>query len=146
MEQTTNRTVLLDIRSCIDTDGDVDETLITTVGQFYRLGDDWYLSYQDQGDSPSDRTRTTIKVRPDGEVIIARSGSISGRILLRTGERTLFTYYTPYGELELTARSWETFTETDGRSGRLRLRYDIGTDDSRISENTIDITFKESAK
>lgn len=140
--QTVKKRILLHIHSSINTDGEVAETQLASAGYFYRLGDDWYLSYEEPGDTPADCTRTTIKVLPDGTAIVARSGSVSGRIVLQAGQRTLFTYYTPYGELELTAQGREIAAETDGDTGSLRLWYEIGTDQGKISENAITITFK----
>ena len=113
-----------------------------TNGLYYLKGDTTYLSFVENQDYGSVRTKVKIK---DDEVLILRSGAVSMRHVYRNKEVTHGMYQNPAGNFEMVTRTnnIEYKWYNNSNKGKLFLAYSLQLQGESTGNYAITITFKE---
>lgn len=130
--------VKVTVRSVQTMDGETEETVFETDGEYEKAENGARLSYRQTDENGTVNTVITVKET----VCIERTGVLSSRLILEKDKPHLCPYGTPYGTFSLgvTAKEIQNFLTADG--GTLRLVYRLDAGGAPI-ENDILITVKE---
>ena len=136
------RDVMITISSTQTVDGAGDCAEFITQGK-YRAGSDGVHFFYDESELTGlDGTCTSFFVTDD-RVVMSREGSVTSRMEFQEGQRSEFSYKTPYGALNMALDTFRIDREFDKDGGRLEIEYDLDLDRSVVSRNRFKINVKE---
>lgn len=96
-----------------------------------------YIRYQDRSLSPGQCTSTVLKFTDDSLVLL-RKGAVDNEQRFMAGRETRSTYQTPYGRLDLSARTDRLSIVFDAlQGGRIEIGYELFVNGAFQSRNTL---------
>ena len=135
--------VLISIKSSQSMGGEEAEpTELITLGNYACRGGLKKFSYMESAITGLEGTKTEFLIRSE-EVVMNRTGSITGRMVFNLGKKHSFLYGTPYGTLALGINTNSIDVRLDERGGSVELAYDLDFENALLSRNRISITIKE---
>ncbi len=123
----------------IQRDSAGEEQVIETIaeGKYAFRAGRHYIRYKDQSLSPEQCTSTVLKFNNDSLVLL-RKGAVDTEQRFIPGQETRSTYRTPYGNLDLSARTDRLSIVFDAQQGgHIEIGYDLSVNGAFQSRNTL---------
>ncbi|MGL5972736.1 MAG: DUF1934 domain-containing protein [Oscillospiraceae bacterium] len=133
--------ILLDIKSTQTADFKSDKIEIKTYGDFYKKGDNYYISYKDSPATGLENHTTMMKIE-DKKATIKRFGKYKSTLIMDTEIKTIAKYPNPAGFMILGISSVELNKNLDAKGGSLQISYDIDVDDVHLCRANLNINVK----
>jgi uncharacterized beta-barrel protein YwiB (DUF1934 family) len=105
-------------------DGEENSYELTTVGNYTKKGDKYYISYEGSEITGYENSRTTLKVKED-YVSMIRFGKASAQMVFEKGSNYSGYYNTPYGQLVIDVATTDMKIDIDDEGGEFYLDYYI---------------------
>ena len=85
-------------------------------------------------------------VTADGDfAVVEQTGSRASRLQIRQGERSVSSYETPYGSLQVGVTGLRVDNALTPEGGTLSLCYEVDINAASVSTNTIDIRVRRTS-
>ena len=135
--------VLIKIKGVASVDGEKEVIELTTIGNFYKKSNNYYLIYDESEATGYEGMTTTLKVEGNDCVTMERAGKTRSQLIIEKGKRHLCHYDTGNGELMIgvSAKKINSMLNDDG--GELYFNYSLDINSSLASENEVFIDVKE---
>ena len=136
--------VLISIKGTYTGEETSDSLDLTTVGNFYRRNDSYYIRYQESEATGYEGCTTTVRVEADQRVTISRSGKAKSQLILEKQRRHLCHYDTGMGAF--TVGVFPNLIESDltDQGGAVHFRYTLDINSSFASKNDVVIQVRVS--
>ncbi len=105
-------------------DGEENCYELTTMGNYTKKGDKYYISYEGSEITGYENTRTTLKVKDD-YVSMIRFGKASAQMIFEKGSKYSGYYNTPYGGLTVDVTTKDIQVDINDDGGEFKLDYYI---------------------
>lgn len=107
-------------------------------GKHYIKNNKHYLLYDEIDEESGIKTKNTIKFT-DTSAEVIRKGTINGRLVFSKGDNNQSLYSTPFGDLlmEIFTKNIKLNQQQD--SVNLRIDYELYANNSKVSDNEIEI-------
>lgn len=105
-------------------DGEENCYELTTVGNYTKKGDKYYISYEGSEITGYEDSRTTLKVKRDS-VSMIRFGKSSAQMIFEKGSKYSGFYNTPFGGLSVDVTTKNLQVDIDDDGGEFSLDYYI---------------------
>lgn len=122
-------------------DGDSDGLETTLMGKFEGEGDNYTLSYTENGELEG--CKVTLRVENGDTVTMTRSGMFETELIIQRGVRHNCSYSTPAGNLMLGVFAGRVESDMGKNGGRLEFDYTLDLGAGVVSENYLVITVTE---
>ena len=123
-------------------DQDDDSIELVTHGNYYKKGEDYYITYKESELTGLGSTTTTVKVEPS-RVTIIRFGETRSHMIFEEGEKHISYYDMGAGALTIGISTKQIRCRLDDSGGRLMIDYAMEINNSMTGENAFDITVTE---
>ncbi len=123
-------------------DNETESVELTTSGTLEQTADGWEIRYEESEATGMEGTSTTVHVSPN-KVLLERTGSNAGFLLLEKNVRHHSNYSTPYGALDLGTYATSLEYTLTPMGGELEFAYTLGFNGIVNSEHTVHITIQE---
>lgn len=123
-------------------DQDDDCVELVTHGNFYKKGEDYYITYDESEITGLGKTSTTVKVEPN-RVTIIRFGETRSHMIFEEGEKHVSYYDMGAGSLTIGISTKKLRARLNDNGGRLVINYTMEINNSMTGENSFDITVSE---
>ncbi|MBQ8303865.1 MAG: DUF1934 domain-containing protein [Clostridia bacterium] len=120
-----------------------DSIEMTSVGKLNYDENGYSIVYDESDAIGAGGVKTSLQVLNDSLVILNRSGSVDGRLVVENHKRNSCIYSVPEGTLSIGIYGKSVESDMTENGGRLFLSYTIDAQSNLISENTVEITVKE---
>lgn len=127
-------------------DGEEDSVSLSTVGQFRRENDTFFITYEESAATGFEGDTTTLAIESDKKVILRRRGISNTQLIIELGQRHLSHYNTGFGDLMIGIRGEKIKNTLGDHGGTLSLRYSLDVNANALSVNKLDITVSERAE
>jgi len=118
-------------------DGD-DRIETITPGTYKKIGDYYYIKYEELQEGFTEKTNVLLKVKP-GLMEITKKGLINVHMIIATGEAHQTNYATPFGNL-IFAIHGERITLTETASGlQIYAKYGMDVNFEHLSVNELKV-------
>lgn len=114
----------------------------TTDGHYFKDGDATCFSYMESDVTGLEGTRTSVIVKPD-HVVVDRDGSITSRMIFKTGEKNSFPYDTPFGTAMLGVKTRRISQNFNEHGGELEVDYVVDMEHALVARNKIQLNIRE---
>jgi len=137
------KSVLIQVKGTqVYPDGREDKQDFQTIGSFYKRQGDYYIIYQESEATGMTGVSTTLRVEKN-KLTLNRMGSAEQRQIFEPGVLYYSTYVTSFASIYLSALTEEMEIGLTELGGHITLKYNLFTDDEKISQNTLMIMIKE---
>ena len=119
-----------------------DTVELTTSGRFSPVDGGWELQYSESEATGMDGTVTTLHILGD-RIVLERTSSHAGMLVLERHRRHHSHYATPYGALDLGTYATELHWALSETGGTLDFAYTLGFNGSVNSTHAVHITVQE---
>lgn len=120
----------------VESTGDNVEML--AAGRHYIKNNKHYLLYDEIDEESGIKTKNTIKFN-DASAEVIRKGTVNGRLVFSKGDNNQSLYSTPYGDLLMEIFTKDIKLNQQQESVNLRIDYEIYANNSKVSDNEIEI-------
>ncbi len=124
-------------------DGEEESISLSTVGEFRRDQDRFFITYNESAATGFDGDVTSLEIESDKKVTLNRKGNSNTQLIIERGQRHLSHYNTGYGDLMVGIQAEAIQNHLDDSGGKLLLRYSLDVNASELSVNKLNITVKE---
>ncbi len=132
--------VWVTVSSSVSLGDGVDQMELCTAGQLETLDNGYRLSYEER---PDEHTAVhSVLTLENGRATLERQGDFSGVLTLVKGERHLYSYATPYGNLDLWVYTSALSHSVTPQGGDVQMAYTIAMPDGSVSLHHVSITIK----
>jgi uncharacterized beta-barrel protein YwiB (DUF1934 family) len=123
-------------------DTDATKTELITEGRYYKKGDKYYVSYQEnQISSYSDNITTTLKIDGD-RVSMTRFGEINTHMVFSEGTKHLGYYETPFGSFTIGVMSDNVDVRLSDEGGKIHIKYLLEIDNNTRATHDLTLSIK----
>ena len=122
-----------------------DTLIFNTAGSYFYNDGVGVLSYLESELTGLEGTRTNVMVTQD-QVIVDRSGMLTGRMVFREGAKDSFPYNTPYGQVLLGINTRKIRRNFDENGGDVEIDYITDLASCYVTKNKFRISVKEMEK
>lgn len=137
---------LISIKSSQKIGQDNNQVELTTLGNFEKRKNKYYISYEESEATGMRGVLTTLKVEGDKCVTLSRSGAQVSRMVLEKGQRHMCYYDTGYGDLMVGVFAQDINNSLKDDGGEINLKYTLDIDSFLQSNNEINISVKKAGK
>ena len=123
-------------------DEQTDTVELTTQGTLTKTDEGWDIHYEESESTGMEGTATTVHVS-ENKVILERTGTNAGFLVLEKHRRHHSNYNTPYGAIALGTYATALEHDLSSIGGELYFAYTLGFNGSVNSEHTVHITIRE---
>lgn len=134
--------VLIKIKGTYIIDNDSDVTEITTIGNFYKKQDHYYISYQESEATGFKDTKTTMEIS-NSMVTLTRKGAINTQLIIQNGMRHQCSYDTGYGDILMGISGESMDSSLTDAGGAISFRYALDVNSALASINIVEIQVSE---
>lgn len=131
--------VLISIKGTYTGEGSSDSLDLTTVGNFYRRNNSYYIRYQESEATGYEGCYTTVRVEDDRRVTISRSGKAKSQLILENRRRHLCHYDTGMGAFMVGVFPNLIESDLTDEGGAVHFRYTLDVNSSFASQNEVTI-------
>ncbi len=103
-------------------DGEENSYELTTMGNYTKKGDKYYISYEGSEITGYENSRTTLKVKED-YISMIRFGKASAQMIFEKGSKYSGFYNTPFGGMSVDVTTKDIQVDIDENGGEFRLDY-----------------------
>ncbi|MEG2295949.1 MAG: DUF1934 domain-containing protein [Oscillospiraceae bacterium] len=133
-----SKDVLIKIKGTHIIDDDKDTTEITTIGNFYKKQNLYYISYQESEATGFKDTKTTMEISKDS-VTLTRKGTVNSQLIIENGIRHQCCYDTGYGDIVMGISGESMDSSLTDEGGELSFRYALDVNSALASINIVEI-------
>lgn len=123
-------------------DGEENSYELTTVGNYTKKGDKYYISYEGSEITGYEDSRTTLKVKRDS-VSMIRFGKSSAQMIFEKNRKYSGFYNTPYGGLSVDVTTRDLKVDIDDNGGEFSLDYYIQFNNDIPVENGMHVKIRK---
>jgi len=134
---------LITINGVQSYDGEEDSVSLSTVGEFRRENDCFFISYNESAATGFDGDVTSLEIESDKKVTMHRRGISNTQLIIERDRRHLSHYLTGYGGAMVGIKAEVIDNRLHDSGGELQLRYSLDVNASLLSQNRLSITVKE---
>lgn len=132
--------VLIEIKSTISSDGEVNEIKTCDKGNYYDKDNSIYILYEeDAGDGSKVKSRIKLS---GNQVELKKQGSYTTQMIFDPEKRTRSTYSTPYGIMSFDIKTDELITDVKSDAVSIMLKYALLSGTDTVSEHKLNIIIK----
>ena len=138
------KNVLIDMRSCIEVDGESEKLEITTRGKMLEKDGSIFITYRETDNLGYDGCAVLIRVDGKEKVTVSRSGDVRSHLIIEKGKRNVCAYATPHGTMMLGISSVniEVKNKQNGEK-ELFVSYELDVNLELMSKNELSIKIRE---
>lgn len=137
--------VSVKLRTKISQDNHHQSFLHESMGQAVRVGENWYIRYEENGEDQQPIT-VMIKLTSEGSIHLTRNGIQKTKLIFHPKLVTQSNYQTPYGIMVLTNQTHQLsvhFAENP-LSGKVDIYYELFSgEENSIGKYQLHLEFKE---
>ena len=115
---------------------------LVTDGQYCFKDGHGKLTYNESALTGMEGTVTSFLISP-GEVILAREGTLTSRMVFREGTKNTFLYDTPYGSTTMGLGTHSIHSTLSEGGGELEIDYIVDFDHTVVGRNRFKINVRE---
>lgn len=134
--------VVITIKGVQTVDGEKDTVELTTLGNFYRKNETYYLTYLESEATGFAGQRTTLKLEDNRRVTMIRHGGGESSLIVEKGVRHQCQYDTGYGSLLIGVNGDDIQNEITDDGGSFLFKYTLDINTALASTNEIYVTVK----
>lgn len=135
-----NALIVLTGRQVVD--GEENSYELTTMGNYTKKGDKYYISYDGSEITGYEDTRTTLKVKED-HVSMIRFGKSSAQMIFEKGSKYSGFYNTPFGGLSVDVTTKDIQVDVGEDGGEFCLDYTIQFNHDAPVRNGMHVTIRK---
>lgn len=116
-------------------------TELITEGKYYKKGDKYYISYnENQLSDINSKITTTLKIDGD-KVSMTRFGQVNTHMVFSEGTKHMGYYETPYGSFTIGVLSDNVDVKLSDDGGNIHIKYllEINNDQKAVHDLTLNI-------
>ena len=106
------------------------------VGSCQKIGDFYYIKYEEMQEGFTEKTDVLLKVKP-GHLEMTKKGLVNVHMIIASGETHQTNYTTPFGNLLFTLRGKNVAVSGDETKIQVRAKYSMDVNYEYLSENEI---------
>lgn len=118
-------------------DGD-DKIETVTPGSFRKIGDYYYIKYEEMQEGFTEKTDVLLKVKP-GTLEITKKGLINVHMMIAKGETNQTNYATPFGNLVFTIHGEKVTLTEDAFGLHICAKYGMDVNFEHLSVNELKV-------
>ena len=134
--------VIISLVGTQEADGDKDKIELITEGNFYKKGDDYYVTYKESELTGMEGTTTTIKVQGK-KVTLLRFGTNNTQLIFEKGHHHICCYDTAYGAITVGVWANDVKVDINDNGGEIYAAYKIDVDNNAIGKNDFHMQIRE---
>lgn len=132
--------IIIEINSTVKSDNGTDDISTSSSGTFIEKDGIFYIFYEEK---PEEGSVVKLRITASNEYMELKSEGARTTIMTFTKEKiTESSYYTIIGNLDLRIKTFVYDIVVDSNDIRIKLKYQLMSDESVISENKMIITIK----
>ena len=108
-----------------DMDGKAVKSELVSAGKYYEKHGARYFVYKESEITGMEGVTTVIKLQTDGTLILLRLGKIRQKQEYAVGKVKKSLYETPFGDIEVSMKTYEIKVDMVDGIGRIYLAYDV---------------------
>ena len=108
-----------------DMDGKEVKSELVSAGKYYEKNGARYFVYKESEITGMEGVTTVIKLQADGTLILLRLGKIRQKQEYAVGKVKKSLYETPFGDIEVSMKTYEIKVDMVDGIGRIYLAYDV---------------------
>ena len=140
-----NNNALITMKSKQDIEGEEDLIEVTTVGNYSKKGNKFYVTYEGSEISGYDGSKTTIKINnTDNSLMLLRRGSTTTQMFFERGNKYTGLYNTPFGVLTVDVSTKDLKIDVGEDGGEVSLDYFVGINNEFPVRNSLYMQIKKS--
>ena len=121
-----------------------DDVELMTVGEYTYENGSGSFWYQESEITGMEGTTTKFTFTPE-EVVIAREGTFTSRMVFVEGKKNIFLYDTPFGSTTMGIDTHKIHNSLTEKGGVLDIDYTLQVDRVMVSRNRFTVKIKEQA-
>ncbi|RHH69581.1 MULTISPECIES: DUF1934 domain-containing protein [Vagococcus] len=143
MSQREKTPVNILVKTEVTQEGEFKEFLIDVNGHMVVINDVLYLRYDELLEGVDKPVPVTIKVLPDGDVTLIRSGEVKMKLNFSFEQRRETTYSTPYGMMSIftLTNHLHVSLKDNPTSGDIAIDYDLFAGEEKLGMYHLVINF-----
>ncbi|MFO7635801.1 MAG: DUF1934 domain-containing protein [Clostridia bacterium] len=141
MNNNMDKDVLISLKGISGQSGGEPMEFITE-GKYSRIGDVYYVSYQESRMTGMDGTTTTLEIDKDS-VTMRRKGSVNTSFMFKKGQKSVSHYSTEYGVFTINIVARDLDIRVDDNGGELEIIYEMDAFDNKGSRNNFSMKIRE---
>lgn len=122
--------------------GESDAIELVTEGKYSFRDGHGELSYMESELTGMKGTRTSFIISPE-QVVLAREGTMTSRMIFREGIKNTFLYDTPYGSATMGLDTHRISSTLGERGGDMEIDYVVDLDHAVVERNKFKINVRE---
>lgn len=122
------------------TDGD-DKIETITPGSYRKIGEYYYIKYEEMQDGFTEKTDVLLKVKP-GTLEITKKGLINVHMFISIDETHQTNYKTPFGDLIFTIHGERVTLVDDAEGLHIYAKYGMDVNYEHLSVNELKVEVK----
>lgn len=119
-----------------------DKVELITEGNFYKKGDDYYITYKESEITGMEGTTTTLKIQGE-KITMMRFGTNNTQLIFEKGQHHICCYDTQFGAVSVGVWSKNVKVDIDENGGSIYADYSLDIDNNAISQNDFNMQIKE---
>ncbi len=107
-------------------------------GTLKRIGDVWYVRYEEVEEGRTESTKTLLKLQP-GQMELVKKGAAASNLLMKRGQRTAGSYGSLFGTFSVVVNTSYVYLEVDEEIIEAQTAYVLEMDGQPVSEAKLKI-------
>lgn len=133
--------VMISIISKQAAEGDENSMELISEGEYEYSPEQSRLGYLESSLTGMEGTETSFNITRDS-VMLKREGTVTSEMLFEKGKKHISLYGTPYGVSTLSVFTRLLSVDIGENGGKMRIGYELGVENTKISDNEFIIEFK----
>ena len=126
------------------TEADQDDVEVIVPGSCARMGDTWYVSFNEPVEETGTEIKSLLKMRRDS-LEVTRTGAINTHMVFEKGKKTFAGYVTPLGEISLGISALDVRLQESDRGLDMKAYYDLDINYEPAARCSIDISVTDAS-
>jgi len=135
------KNIIINIVDTHDTDGDIMDMEMSTLGTLEGMGDDYLITYTEHG-GELEGCVTSLQVKGKC-VTMTRAGAYTSQLIIEQNKRHNCHYSTPYGDFIMGVFAKRVDSNMKDNGGTLSFEYTLDFNADYASKNQLIINVKE---
>lgn len=146
MSQREKTPVNILVKTEVTQENELKDFIVDVTGHMVVINDIIYLRYEELLEGVKTAVPVTIKIHPNGEVTLIRSGEVKMKLNFSYEERRETTYATPYGMMHISTMTNHLHIRLKDKpySGSLTIDYDLYAGEEKLGAYHLVLNYSES--
>ncbi|AQP54348.1 hypothetical protein CBF34_01700 [Vagococcus penaei] len=143
MKERKSMPIMLHIQTKVYQNNEFTEHDIELSGQMIQIKDVIYLRYNESMEGVDTEIPVTIKLMPDGQVQLIRSGDVRMKLRFVYQQRQETLYHTPFGMLDIATftTNMRVSLKDNPYSGAIQIDYELFGGEEKIGVYHLNLSF-----